>query len=105
MSHSSEIKCPHCGQWTTWTGKVHETCQHCNGVLDPQRFSQAAEKKIKKVENPRKADFFPPNAKDGPVTRELKGLVNAMGWIVFYSEVAFYCAVIGVIVIIGFIAG
>jgi hypothetical protein len=105
MTTTSEIKCPHCSQWTTWTGKIDEKCHSCNGILDPHRFSHEAEKHIKKAENPKKADFFPPNPNDGPVTRELKGFVNAMGWIVFYSEVAFYACVIGVIVILGFVAG
>ena len=105
MSKSSEIKCPHCGQWTTWTGKIDDTCKDCTGILDPHRYSAAAERHLKKTENPKKAHFFAPGPNDGPVTRELKGFVNAMGWIVFYSEVAFYACVIGVIVIVGFVAG
>ena len=64
-----------------------------------------AENKIAKSKKSRKADFFPIRKSDGPVTRELKGFVNAMGWIVFYSEVAFYVGVIGVIAVLGFLAG
>src|SRR3569623_1839106 len=105
MSQGSEIKCPHCSEWTTWNSRIEDKCHHCNGVLDPHRYSHAAEKTIRKAENPRKADFFPVNANDGPVTSEIKGFINAMGWIVFYSEVAFYACVIGVIVILGFVAG
>ncbi|HEX3385590.1 MAG TPA: hypothetical protein VHS53_10400 [Mucilaginibacter sp.] len=105
MSGISEIKCPHCGEWTRWSGHVEETCGKCSRPLDPHRFSREAERKLTKTKKNRKADFFPIKKSDGPVTRELKGFVNAMGWIVFYSEVAFYIGVIGVIAILGFLAG
>lgn len=105
MTQISEIKCPHCTQWTTWTGKIDEKCQYCHGILDPHRFSHEAEKHIKKPENPKKAHFFSPNPKDGSVKRELKSLLNSMGWIFFYSEIAFYACVIGVILILAFLAG
>lgn len=104
MSGISEIKCPHCGQWTTWSGHVEETCGKCSQPLDPHRFSREAERKLTKPKK-KKADFFPVKKGDGPVVRELKGFVNAMGWIVFYSEVAFYIGVISVIAILGFLAG
>jgi len=105
MSGISEIKCPQCGQWTRWSSRVDETCGNCSGHLDPHRFSREAEKNISKPKKARKAEFLPLKKTDGPVVRELKGFVNAMGWIVFYSEVAFYIGVVAVIAILGFVAG
>ncbi|MGN6637473.1 MAG: hypothetical protein ACTHJ8_01065 [Mucilaginibacter sp.] len=104
MSGVNEIKCPHCGQWTSWQGHTDDKCQHCNNYVEPHRFSAEAERKIKKRHR-RKEDFFPLRPTDGPIQRELKGFINAMGWIVFYSEVAFYIGVIVVIAILGFVAG
>ena len=105
MSGVSEVKCPHCGEWTTRHGRVDDKCHNCNGYIEPHRFSADAEKKAKKVTNPKQADFFPIKAGDGPLTQEVKGFINAFGWIVFYSEVAFYCSVVLVVAILGFIAG
>jgi len=105
MNGTSEIKCPHCGTWTTWHGRVDDKCTSCGGYLDPHRYSHAIAKSTKKTKNPKAADFFPIKKSDGPLTRELKGFVNAFGWIVFYSEVAFYISVVTVIAILGFIAG
>ena len=105
MSGVSEVKCPHCGEWTTRQGRVDDKCHNCGGYIEPHRFSAAAEKKTMKAKNPKQADFFPVKAGDGPITQEVKGFINAFGWIVFYSEVAFYISVVAVIAILGFIAG
>jgi hypothetical protein len=105
MSGVSEVKCPHCGEWTTRHGRVDDKCHNCNGYIEPHRFSADAEKKAHKAKNPKQADFFPVKKGDGPVTQEVKGFINAFGWIVFYSEVAFYISVVAVIAILGFIAG
>jgi hypothetical protein len=105
MSLANEIKCPHCGEWTTWNSRIDDKCLHCGGYLDPHRFSHAEEKKLKKAKNPKQADFFPIKAGDGPLTQEVKGFINAFGWIVFYSEMAFYACVVLIIAIIGFAAG
>ncbi len=37
---SSEKKCPHCGQWTSWNQRPEDTCTHCGGVLDPRTVQQ-----------------------------------------------------------------
>jgi|ERR1700761_7545262 hypothetical protein len=105
MSLPNEIKCPHCGQWTTSNNKVDDKCQHCGGYLEPHRFSRAAEKKTRHVANPKQKDFFPIKHGDGQLMREVKGFINAMGWIVFYSEMAFYASMILVITLLGIIAG
>jgi len=105
MSGVSEIKCPHCGAWAAYNGRVDAKCPSCGGYIEPHRFSREEEKRLAKPKKNRKADFFPIKKSDGAVTREVKGFVNAMGWIVFYSEVAFYTGVIAVIAILGFIAG
>ena len=104
MSGVSEIKCPHCGKWTTWHGHIHDKCPNCEGYLDPHRFSAAAERKILK-ENNKKTEYFAIKPTDGPLTQEVKGFLQAFGWIVFYSEMAFYIGVTGVILAIGIIAG
>ncbi|HTI60478.1 hypothetical protein [Mucilaginibacter sp.] len=104
MSGVSEIKCPHCGEWTTGHGRHDDKCGACGGYLEPHRFSHEAEVKVKR-ENPRKADYFAIKPTDGPLSREVKGFLNAFGWIVFYSEIAFYACVTGVILILGVIAG
>jgi hypothetical protein len=104
MSGVSEIKCPHCGEWTSSYGRHDDKCVKCGGHLEPHRFSREAEVNIKK-ENPRKADYFAITASDGPFMVEVKGFLNAFGWIVFYSEMAFYACVFGVVLILGVIAG
>jgi hypothetical protein len=104
MDGANEIKCPHCGEWTAKLGHKDEKCPKCNGFLEPQRFSRHAEKSITK-ENFKKTEYLPIKASDGPITRELKGFINALGWIVFYSEIAFYGFVTLLIMVVGIIAG
>jgi hypothetical protein len=104
MSAVNEIKCPHCGKWTTWNCRIDDKCQECGEYLEPHRFSHAAEKKARKEDN-KKTEYFAIKATDGPLTQEVKGFLQAFGWIVFYSEMAFYIGVTGVILVLGIIAG
>jgi hypothetical protein len=104
MSIVNERKCPHCGKWTAWNGLPDDRCQHCGELLEPHRFSHEAEKKAIKKQQ-RKSEYFAIKPTDGPITREIKGFLGAFGWIVFYSEIAFYAGVTLVILIAGFIAG
>jgi len=58
MSQSHEIKCPHCGEWTTRVGRNDDVCANCGGYVEPHRFSSDAEKKTHKVKKPKASRFF-----------------------------------------------
>lgn len=47
-------KCPHCGQWSTWSKDVSDRCEHCQQLLDPAAFDrQVAQQERKEEEKER----------------------------------------------------
>jgi hypothetical protein len=89
MSQVSEIKCPHCGEWTLWNGNVDDRCLCCGEFLEPNRFSREVEKKIA-AEVKKENDYFALKPADGPIKREVKLLLNSFRWAVYYLEIAFF---------------
>jgi hypothetical protein len=103
MDQASEIKCPSCGEWTTWTGKIDDKCSHCGALLEPGRFSHSEEKKIVKSKK-RENHYFELKPTDGPVQREVKLFFNSMLWGLYFIEIAFFLFITIVLVVVGTIA-
>ena len=63
---NSEKKCPHCGQWTPWTQKAEDRCDHCGGVLDERTVNEKVANQVKEADakansffNVKPTDRFP----------------------------------------------
>ncbi|QJD94518.1 hypothetical protein HH214_00845 [Mucilaginibacter robiniae] len=103
MSKVSEIKCPHCKEWTLWRGGVDDRCLYCGGYIDPQRFSREIEKKIRaEVVEEKDIFFIKPN--DGWLRRKTKQFLNAMRWYVYYFQIVFFVFVSLLLVLISLLA-
>jgi DNA-directed RNA polymerase subunit RPC12/RpoP len=103
MTQVSEIKCPHCGEWTMWKGQVDDRCLYCGEFLEPDRFSREVEKKIVgevKKEN----DYFALKPGDGPLKRRAKIFLNSFRWAAFYLQIAFFIFITLLIVLISLFA-
>ena len=99
MSQVSELKCPHCGEWTLWKGHIDDRCLYCGEFLEPNRFSREVEKKI--VEEVKKEnDYFALKPNDAPFIRRIKVFLNSFRWMVFYMQIAFFVFVTLIIVLI-----
>ncbi|HZX59842.1 MAG TPA: hypothetical protein VFE54_13995 [Mucilaginibacter sp.] len=85
----SEIKCPHCGEWTMWQDNVDDRCINCGAFLDSRRFSLEVEKKINK-DLKKEDDYFALKPSDGPFTRELKLFFNSLRWAAYYVQLIFF---------------
>src|ERR1700733_7751414 len=98
MSQVSEIKCPVCGKWSEWTGKIDEKCPHCHAHLDAGRLHYAEEKRIHS-ENSKKNSYLVINKTDDPVMQILKQFVNWLRWGTFYgiSVIVFVIAIMVVV--------
>ncbi|BAU54027.1 hypothetical protein [Mucilaginibacter gotjawali] len=95
MSQVSEIKCPVCGKWSKWTGKIDETCPYCQAHLDPGRFRYAEDKRIN-TETNLKNSYLVISETDDPVVQMGKQFVNWLRWTTFYgvSVVFFIIAIL-----------
>jgi hypothetical protein len=104
MSQVSEIKCPHCGEWTMWRDKVDDRCLFCGEFLEPKRFSREIEEKIitqLKKEN----DYFAVKPTDGPVKRQIKLFFNSVRWLVYYLQLALFGFVTLLLLLLSLLAG
>lgn len=47
-----EKKCPHCGEWTLWTGDMNDKCTHCHEELlkEENQALKVKEEKMRKLE-------------------------------------------------------
>lgn len=103
MSQVREIKCPHCGEWTMWAGKVDDRCLYCDGFLEPQRFSREVEKKVN-LELLKENDYLFIKPSDGPFIRWIKKSLNSLRWVAFTLEILFFCFITVLLVLISFMA-
>ena len=104
MAQVREIKCPHCNEWTLWSGHIDDRCLYCNGFLEPRKFSREVEKKVNKqllLEH----DYFFIKPTDGPFKRELKSFLNSIRWIFYYLQILFFCFVSLILVLVSLLAG
>jgi len=99
-----EIRCPHCGEWTLWQGKVDDRCLFCGEFLEPQRFSREIEKKIND-QLKKEDDYFAIKPSDGPFLREVKPFLNSLRWILSYMQLALFAFVTLVLVLISLLTG
>jgi phage FluMu protein Com len=104
MTQIREIKCPHCGEWTMWTGGVDDRCLNCNEFLEPQRFSREIEKKIGK-ELTKENDYFFIKPTDGLFKREIKQFLNSFRWLVYYFQILFFIFISLLLLILTLLAG
>jgi len=102
MSQISEIKCPVCGKWSNWTGKIDETCPHCSAQLDPGRFQYEEQKRIH-AENIQKNSYLVVNDTDDPIIQMGKQFINWLRWTTFYGISAIYFVVVIMIVLFGLV--
>jgi hypothetical protein len=102
MSLVSEIKCPNCGKWSTWTGKVDDTCAACGKHLEPQLFLRESERKLAAANN--KEDYFVVKESDETITQLFKIFMNPLKWGSFYVALLFFILVAGVLMIFGLLA-
>lgn len=104
MNPVSEVKCPHCREWTLWRGHIDDRCLYCGSFLDPQRFSREVEKKIRRevvTEN----DLFYIGPHDGPVRRYLKQRLNGMRWLLYYVQLVFVTFISLIMLLLSLLAG
>ena len=99
MSQIREIKCPNCGKWTMWDGKVDDRCLYCNEFLEPDRFSREVENKIND-ELLKEYDYFFIKPTDGPIKRGIKRFFNSFRWLVYYAQILVFLFVTLILVLI-----
>ena len=104
MTQVREIKCPHCGKWTMWTGGIDDRCLYCDEFLEPQRFSREVEKKIGR-ELTKENDYFFIKPADGPIKREIKRFFNSLRWWAYYLQIAFFVFISLLLVLLSLFAG
>ena len=103
MSQIREIKCPHCGEWTMWTGHVDDRCLFCDEFLEPQRFSREVEKKIN-TQLLKEDDYLFIKPEDGPFKRLCKQFLNGLRWWAYYLQIAFFVFVTAILVLLSIFA-
>ena len=102
MSEVSEIKCPACGKWSNWTGKIDERCPHCNAHLDATRYKYAEEQRIT-AERMYKAGVLDIKDTDDPIIQMFKQFINWLLWTTFYGISVIYFVIAIMIVLYGLV--
>ncbi len=98
MSQVSEIKCPACGEWSKWTGKVDEKCPSCSESFNPARERYTETNRLN-AEIHRKNSYLIIKDTDDPIMHMLKQFINWLRWTTFYGiSVIFF--IIGIVVIL-----
>ena len=98
----NEIKCPHCGKWSNWTGRTDEICPRCGQHLDPGRFRHAEEQKMIHARNV-KDGFMVVKHDDDPIVKILKEIVNWVRWTTFYGISVIYIIIAVMVIIYGLV--
>jgi hypothetical protein len=103
MSQVNEIKCPHCGEWNHWSGKVDDKCTYCSKHLEPERYLHESEKKLAEDTN-KKKDFYVLRDSDETVTQLYKMFVNSFRLGSYYVMLLFVIFIAVLITIFGLLA-
>jgi hypothetical protein len=104
MTQVSEIRCPHCGNWTMWQGNVDDRCINCGEFLETRRFSREIEKRINK-ELKAEDDYFAIKPTDGPVKRLFKRTFNTFRWSMYYVQLVIFTLITILIFVISLLSG
>ncbi len=102
MSQVSEIKCPVCGKWSNWTGKVDETCPNCNAHLDPGHLQYAEERK-RNAESIKKDSYLIVKDTDDTIVQMGKQFIGWLKWGTFYGISVIYFFIAFMIVVFGLV--
>ena len=102
MSLESEIKCPHCGKWSKWTGKVDARCPYCGEYLEPGRVQHAEDVKTN-YDKARKSGFLVIKSTDDPIVKILKEFVNWIRWTTFYGISVIYIIIAFLVIVYGLV--
>lgn len=100
MSQISEIKCPVCGKWSEWTGKIDERCPNCGAYLDAGRLQYAEEQRITAEKDKQNSDLFLKDTQD-PILLMVKQFVNWLRWTTFYGISVIFFIIALMIVVYG----
>lgn len=102
MSQVSEIKCPVCDEWSTWTSNKDEKCPNCHEYFNPGRVRYEEENKIK-AETIRKNSYLVIKESDDPIVKMFKQFVNWLRWSTYYGISAIYFVIAVMIIVFGLI--
>jgi predicted amidophosphoribosyltransferase len=102
MSKLSEIKCPVCGKWSEWTGKMDERCPHCNAHLDPGRLQYAEEQRIN-IEKNKENSYLVLKDTDDPIVQMFKQFVHWLRWATFYGISVVYIIIAVMVILYGLV--
>lgn len=100
MSQINEIKCPVCGKWNKWTGKIDEKCPACHAYFDPGRFQYAEENRIS-TETNLKNSYLVISENDDPVVQMGKQFLNWLRWTTFYGISVVFFIIAFMIILFG----
>jgi hypothetical protein len=102
MSQISEIKCPSCGKWSEWTGKIDEKCPHCGAHFEPGRMQYAEQTKLN-TEKVRKNSYLVINKTDDPIVQMFKQFVNWLRWATFFGISVIYVVIAVMVIVYGLV--
>lgn len=68
-------KCPHCGEWSTWTTNMNDLCDHCGKPLGG-RDLEYHERREKDIKENKEQWIFHIKEDDGPFMIGLKKVGN-----------------------------
>jgi|SRR6185312_1550643 len=100
MSQLSEIKCPICGKWCEWTGKMDEKCPNCGALLDAGRYQYAEEQRINAERDKKTSDQFMKDTND-PILLMIKQFIHWLRWTTFYGISVIFFIIAAMIVLYG----
>lgn len=102
MSQVSEVKCPVCGKWSNWTGKIDERCPNCHAQLNPARVQYEEEKRIN-TEKAKKDSYFIIKDTDDTIVQMGKQFINWLRWGAFYGISVIYFVIAFMIIVFGLV--
>lgn len=104
MTQVREIKCPHCREWTMWTGGLDDRCISCGELLETRQFAREVERKVNK-QLQTEDDYLFIRPGDSPAKRWFKKLLNRARWAAILLQIAFFLFVTGLLVLISLLPG
>jgi len=100
MDQLSEIKCPVCAKWCSWTSKIDEKCPNCGAHLDPGRFRYAEEKRMVAERDKQNSELYLKDTSD-PIMLMIKQFIHWLRWTTFYGISVIVFIIVILIVVYG----